>query len=68
MNDIKTYLRDASENLRQILPDAVFVRFDDFGNVLLEGKFSAEDLGKIINVQAEVIVRLATMRKELAST
>lgn len=65
--DIKIYLHDASENLRQILPDAAFIRFDDFGNVLLEGKFSPEDLGKIINIQAEVIGRLALMRKELAT-
>ena len=64
MDKIKTYLADASENLKQIVPNAVFVKFTETGTVLLEGEFSSDELKHISNLQIEVVAALERMKKE----
>ena len=64
--DIKTYLADASDNLKRIIPDAALIHFDVAGNVFLDGKFTIVDLNTISDRLAEVIARLDEIKKKQA--
>lgn len=65
--DIKTYLADASTNLKQILHEQAYVNITKSGDVTLDGTFTAEELEKIIVVLAEVKAGLAEIEKANAN-